>query len=84
MAVTQVMMIPYDEDRLSIEEQNELEEFCFYLFNLLDEKRQKMGLHIVDGLYGAYLTKFTEEELERMKTQYEKDLETHRKAISGL
>lgn len=83
MAITQVMGIQYDEDRLSIEEQEELEEFAFYLLNLFEEKIQQMGLHVVQGLYNDYITKFTEEELERMKIQYEKDLETHKKAINS-
>ena len=84
MAVTQVMGIGYDENRLSVEEQEELEEFAFHLLDLFNEKIRQMGLHIVEGFYNDYVSKFTEEELERMKIQYEKDLKTHSKAISGL
>ena len=68
MEITQVMGIVYDENELSIEEQNELEEFCFYLSNLLTEKVNQMGLHIVVGGYGNYITKFTKEELENIQT----------------
>lgn len=68
MAVTQVMGVAYDEDALSIEEQDELEEFCFHLASLLTEKVNQMGLHIVEGGYGNYITKFTKEELEDILT----------------
>lgn len=68
MEVTQVMGIVYDENKLSIKEQNELEEFCFYLSSLLTEKVNQMGLHIVEGGYGNYITKFTKEEFENIQT----------------
>lgn len=64
MAITQAMKVEYDEDRLSIEEQNELEEFCVFLLNLFDEKIQRMGLHIIEGGYSDYVTRLTKEELE--------------------
>lgn len=67
MAVTQAMGIVYNEERLSIEDAEELEEFCFYLSTLLNEKIDQMGLHIVSGAYGEYLTKFTKEEIESMR-----------------
>ena len=66
MAITQVMGIRYNEDRLSIEEINELEDFCSYLSDLLNEKIDQMGLHVVLGGYGEYITKFTREELDNM------------------
>lgn len=67
MAVTRVMGIQYNEDRLSPEEQEELEDFCWYLFTLLNEKIDKMVLHVVQGAYADYITKFTEEELKNIK-----------------
>ena len=67
MAVTQVMGLQYNEDRLSPEEQEELEDFCWYLSTLLNEKIDKMGLHVVQGAYVDYITKFTEEELKNIK-----------------
>lgn len=67
MVVTQVMGVQYNEDRLSLEEQKELEDFCWHLSNLFNEKIDKMGLHIVQGAYVDYITKFTEEELKNIK-----------------
>lgn len=68
MLITEVMGVVYDEDRLSIEEQDELEKFCSYLADLFDEKIKEMGLHIVEGCYMDYVTKFNEEELKRAIT----------------
>ena len=67
MAVTQVMGIAYNEERLTADEIEELEDFCCHLSYLFEEKINQMGLHIVLGGYGEYITKFTQEELDNMK-----------------
>lgn len=63
---TEYMSVPYDEDRLTIEEQNNLEDFCHELYLQLENKLSDMGLVIVDG-FGSYVTKFTQEELDEME-----------------
>lgn len=72
MAVTFSMNIPYDEYSLSVDEINELEDFAIELENQLLKKIHDMGLHIVEGI-GWCITKFTEEELDYMKEQYQKN-----------
>ena len=68
METTEYFCIPYDTEKLSVEQQQELEECCQELFCMLENKIKSMGLTIVEGGFGNYITKFTEEELKQMET----------------
>lgn len=65
MAQTYYFNIAYDEERLSIEEQKELEDYCAELAGMLAQKVEGMGLHFLIGI-GECITKFTKEELDKM------------------
>lgn len=67
MAITQAMGVAYNEERLTAAEAEELEDFCYHLSDLFREKIGQMGLHIVIGGYGEYITKFTQDELNNMR-----------------
>ena len=60
--ITEYLHLPYNEDRLSIEEVNELENFAFELFCQLETKVHEMNLTMTDFT----ITKFTQEELAKM------------------
>lgn len=82
MAVTQCLNIPYNEEKLSIEEQIELEDYCCELQLMLENKIHDMGLSIVSGL-GWCVTKFTQEQLEKMERDYENAKKLHAKLVEG-
>ena len=65
MKTTECFCIPYDTEKLSAEQQQELEEYCQELFYMLENKIKSMGLIIVKGVFGNYITKLTEEELKQ-------------------
>lgn len=64
--LTEHFKVPYDEDRLSVEEADELERFMAELFGLLVAKVAEMGLSMTD----LVITKFSKEELEGMPVAY--------------
>lgn len=63
--ITEFLNIPYDEESLSIEEQQALEDYCAELHYMLMQKIKDMGLCIISGC-GDCITKFTQEELNKM------------------
>ncbi len=65
--LTEFFKLPYDEDRLSAEEAEELERFTAELFFQLEDKVAEMGLHMTD----CCITKFLPEELEAMPVVYQ-------------
>lgn len=84
MAVTECFGIPYNEDKLSIEEQMELENYCCELDMMLQKKIYDMGL-TTDNVFGTLIvTKHSQEELDRMQKKYEEDKKLHASMIEGM
>ena len=65
---TEYLNMCYDINRLSEEEVSDLEFFCKRLYIRLINQIEKMGLTLVDGGSGQYITKFTQEELNEMES----------------
>lgn len=64
--LTQFLHIPYDEERLSAQEIDEIECFAESLFYQLEDKVKEMGLSMTDFT----ITKFTQQELDNMPVVY--------------
>ena len=70
---TEYMGIAYDEETLSIEEQDELEKLGYEMYCQLENKVKELGLTFVEG-FGVVITKFSNEELDAMpKARRKKD-----------
>lgn len=77
---TQAFGIPYNDEKLSAEEIQELENYCMELKDMLFKKIENMGLHVTFGL-GMCITKFTKEELEFMDREYEKAIKIWKECL---
>lgn len=83
MAVTECFGVVYNENKLSIEEQIELENYCCELDMMLQKKIYDMGL-TTDNVFGTLIvTKHSQEELDIMQKNYEDAKKLHESIIKG-
>lgn len=83
MAVTQCFGVAYNENKLSIEEQIELENYCCELDMMLQKKIFDMGL-TTDNVFGELIiTKYSQEELDKMQKDFEEAKKLHAELVEG-
>lgn len=62
---TEYMSLPYDEEVLSVEEQEAIERLGYEFYMQMEKKLEELGLTIIESI-GWCITKFSQEELNAM------------------